>query len=115
MGGRGTSSSKKAMYKKPVEKKEVEQKKPSRKEKAIAVLGEAISDFIKTQVNVDINKYRDEKTKRFDTRRYITVDWKRMPQTERQQLSHLTIASYSKTIDIEKQGTWMALIKFKYK
>ena len=95
---KATQSTKKPKSKKPKEKKP----KLSRKESA----AQNTRDFIKHQVNVDIDKYRDDFTKQFDNTKITNVDWKRIPRTERQQIEHLQ-AAYGGAIKLHNNGAWM--------
>ena len=69
------------------------------------------ADWIKNQVNVDIEKYRDSATKQFDRRGYITVDWKSMPRTERAYIEQLA-QKYPNRIQLFSAGAWAKQIKF---
>ena len=68
--------------------------------------------WIKNQVNVDIEKYRDSATKQFDRRGYITVDWKNMPRTERAYIEQLA-QKYPNRIQLFDAGSWAKQIRFK--
>ena len=69
-------------------------------------------DWIKNQVNVDIEKYRDNATKQFDKRGLITVDWKRMPRAERAYIEQLA-TKYPNRIQLFDAGAWAKQIRFK--
>ena len=69
-------------------------------------------DWIKNQVNVDIEKYRDNATKQFDKRGFITVDWKRMPRAERAYIEQLA-TKYPNRIQLFDAGAWAKQIRFK--
>lgn len=69
-------------------------------------------DWIKKQTNVDIEKYRDAQTKQFDKRGVVTVDWKRMPRTERAYIEDIA-RRYPNRIQIFDMGSWAKQIIFK--
>lgn len=69
-------------------------------------------DWIKNQVNVDIEKYRDSATKQFDKRGFITINWKNMPRTERAYIEQLA-QKYPNRIQLYDAGAWAKQIKFK--
>lgn len=69
-------------------------------------------DWIKNQVNVDIEKYRDSATKQFDKRGLITVDWKRMPRAERAYIEQLA-TKYPNRIQLFDAGAWAKQIRFR--
>lgn len=68
--------------------------------------------WIKKQVNVDIEKYRDSATKQFDKRGFITIDWKSMPRTERAYIEQLA-QKYTNRIQLFDAGSWAKQIRFK--
>ena len=68
-------------------------------------------EWIKNQVNVDIEKYRDSATKQFDMRGFITVNWKNMPRTERAYIEQLA-QKYPNRIQLFDAGAWAKQIKF---
>lgn len=74
-----------------------------------------IPNFIKNQTGIDINKYRDDTTRRFDKRSYINIDWSSMPASARRSLELLSRANYSTNIQLEDQGAWMKAIRIKKK
>ena len=120
MGGRGSSSSRlaaKKPQKTPTNKKTVKpQKTPTNKKTVKPVTLKSAKDipnFIKNQTGIDINKYRDDTTRRFDARFYINVDWASMPASARRSLELLSRANYSTTIQLEDQGAWMKAIRIK--
>ena len=111
MGGRGSrgSRSSRLAAKKP-------QKTPTNKKTVKPVTLKSAKDipnFIKNQTGIDINKYRDDTTRRFDARFYISVDWASMPASERRSLELLSRANYSTNIQLEDQGAWMKAIRIK--
>lgn len=69
-------------------------------------------DWIKKQVNVDIEKYRDSATKQFDKRGFITINWKNMPRTERAYIEQLA-QKYPNRIQLFDAGAWAKQIRFK--
>lgn len=69
-------------------------------------------DWIKKQVNVDIEKYRDSDTKQFDKRGFITVNWKGMPQTERAYIEQLA-TKYPNRIQLFDAGVWAKQIRLR--
>lgn len=69
-------------------------------------------DWIKNQVNVDIEKYRDSATKQFDKRGFITINWKRMPRTERAYIEQLA-QKYPNRIQLFDAGAWAKQIRFR--
>ena len=75
-------------------------------------LAQDISDYLSTQVKLDIDKYRDSTTKGFDTENYINIDYKAMPKTEQQKLNQALNKPYS-PFTSEMSGTWMLTIQKK--
>lgn len=69
-------------------------------------------EWIKNQVNVDIEKYRDSATKQFDKRGYITIDWNKMPRTERAYIEDIA-RRYPNRIQLFDMGAWGKQIRFK--
>lgn len=69
-------------------------------------------DWIKNQVNVDIEKYRDNATKQFDKRGFITINWKNMPRTERAYIEQLA-QKYPNRIQLFDAGAWAKQIRFR--
>lgn len=59
---------------------------------------------------LDISKYHE---KQFDGKGYITLDWKRMPQTVKQQI--LSINQSTNALEIVNYGAWGKWIKMKKK
>lgn len=84
--------------------------KPQRKEDKNARM--TAGDWIKNQVNVDIEKYRDNATKQFDKRGFITINWKNMPRTERAYIEQLA-QKYPNRIQLFDAGAWAKQIRFK--
>lgn len=77
-----------------------------------AQLAKDISDYLNEQVNVDIDKYRDQTTKNFDGENAINIDWKSMPKTEQQKVSQALNKRYS-PFRAEMSGVWMLTIQRK--
>lgn len=69
------------------------------------------ADWIKNQVNVDIEKYRNSATKQFDKRGFITIDWKNMSRTERAYIEQLA-QKYPNRIQLFDAGAWAKQIRF---
>lgn len=117
MGGRGSSgganvkAKPKSRFSKVVEKQT--QPEPEPKKKTTTAFSPA--EFVKTQTGVDLEKYRDSTTRRFDKRGVIIVDWKRMPETARQKIMVLSTRQYTNNIEIEEFGTWGMQIRKKRK
>ena len=70
------------------------------------------ADFIKEQTGLDINKYRDEATRRFDKRNSILVDYKRMSKTDQQKFGEALRQKYS-PYKTEVFGAWGVEIRLK--
>ena len=64
----------------------------------------SIVDFFKKQVNVDIEKYRDNSTKNFDSQNVLNIDWNAVPKTEQQKLLQVINKPYSPFV-AQKSGT----------
>ena len=73
-----------------------------------------ITDFIKKQTNVDVNKYRDDFTSRFEVKDGVLLYWKDMPKTEKQTIQNLG-NRYGNKLTFEDVGAWGKLIRFKGK
>ena len=73
-----------------------------------------ITDFIKKQTNVDVNKYRDDFTSRFEVKDGVLLYWKDMPKTEKQTIQNLG-NRYGNKLAFEDVGAWGKLIRFKGK
>jgi hypothetical protein len=111
MGGRGGSF---AVKEKAVVKKQSEQPKQKQsKQKAKQGKPVTIQKFIQEQVGVDIDKYRDETTRRFDMQGGINVDWKRMPEDAKNKIQRLAAMQYDTNISLEDNGAWMKLIRIR--
>ncbi|MGF7108254.1 hypothetical protein [Treponema pedis] len=67
---------------------------------------QALIDFIKYLTNIDISKYADD---RYSTRRYLTVDWKKIPVNDQNTLRYVA-HQYGKFTIAENGGLGMALI-----
>lgn len=72
-----------------------------------------IVDYVKKQVGVDLNKYRDgDGTSANTTSRWdkdgpkVAVDWKNMPETDRQKLRQLAAAYGGDKLRLEQGGSW---------
>ncbi len=80
--------------------------KPSRKEKA----AQKTRDWIKNQIDVDIDKYRNDTTRRFDNTKLTNVDWSSMPKTERRRIEELA-SRYGGSLKLHNNGAWMKAIQ----
>lgn len=72
----------------------------------------SIADFIKTQTKVDINKYRDDFTSRFEVKDGALIYWKDVPRTEKQSILNLG-NRYGGKLTFEDVGSWGKLIRMK--
>lgn len=87
--------------KKPKEKEQKKKTRPSKKKTE-----QIVRDYIKQQVDVDIDDYRDDYTRRFDGARWVNLDWAGMPRTVRQKIQSATVPKYSK-VRLEATGATM--------
>lgn len=71
-----------------------------------------IVEFIKTQTNVDVNKYRDDFTAKFEVKDGVLLYWKDVPKTEKQTIQDLR-RRYNGKLNLEDVGAWGKLIRFK--
>lgn len=71
-----------------------------------------IADFIRKQTKVDINKYRDDFTSRFEVKDGALLYWKDVPKTEKQAIQDLG-NRYGGKLTFESVGSWGKLIRFK--
>lgn len=70
----------------------------------------SVVDFVREQIGINLEKYRDETTRRFDKRGMITVDYQSMPKNEQRSLELLAV-QYGGSLEISRSGTWMAHIR----
>ena len=91
--------------------KERAEKRQATREKQSKNKRETAGEWIKNQTNVDIEKYRDDETRKFDRRGYITIDWKSMPQTERAYLEDIA-RRYPNRLQMFDMGSWGKQLKF---
>lgn len=77
---------------------------------------ERIIGFVDKQINVDLNRWRDDFTAQFEVSDGVLVYWKDIPATIRQEINNLA-KHYKgdKELDIESVGVWGKLIKFRSK
>lgn len=86
------------------EKQRTKEKKTlNRKEKN----AKNIRDYIKHQVNIDIENYRDETTRRFDNSKLVNVDWKKMSHNQQNAIKGLKNA-----VRLHPNGAWMMGIEY---
>ena len=86
------------------EKQRTKEKKTlNRKEKN----AKNIKDYIKHQVNIDIENYRDETTRRFDNSKLVNVDWKKMSHNQQNAIKGLKNA-----VRLHPNGAWMMGIEY---
>lgn len=65
-----------------------------------------IIDFILTQTGVDLNKYRDSATRRFDTKTRFNVDWGMMSEPDKRKVRNL-YHKYPHKFTMELCGVWL--------
>lgn len=70
------------------------------------------SDYIKEQVGIDISKYRNAASQRFEKRGQITIDISKMKKTEKNKLQTALNQKYSPFTG-EQSGTWLFTISMK--
>ncbi len=73
-----------------------------------------ITNFIRSQTNIDISKYRDDFTSRFEVKDGVLLYWKDVPKTEKQTIQNLG-TRYGNKLTFEDVGAWGKLIRFKGK
>ena len=66
---------------------------------------QAVIDFVKHQINIDLEDYRDETTKRFDGRRGFSINWKAMGRNDQYNMKEL--ARKSGRFNLHDGGAWM--------
>lgn len=71
-------------------------------------------DFVQHQLGIDLNKYRDDTTKRFDGRGFVTIDAKSVPKSDWRKIEMLA-ADHGGSMEIARSGTWMAQLRMKKK
>lgn len=71
-------------------------------------------DFVQHQLGLDLNKYRDSTTKRFDGRGFVTIDAKSVSKSDWRKIEMLA-ADYGGSMEIVRSGTWMAQLRMKKK
>lgn len=77
---------------------------------------ERIIGFVDKQINVDLNRWRDDFTARFEVPDGVLVYWKDIPATVRQEINNLANRyKGDKELYIESVGAWGKLIKFRSK
>ena len=67
-----------------------------------------LTDYISQMVSVDISKYHEES---FDGKGYVTLDWKRMPKSDKSKIENL--ANQYNHLEIVDYGAWGKWIKYK--
>lgn len=72
----------------------------------------SIAYFIKKQTKVDINKYRDDFTSRFEAKDGALIYWKDVPKVEKQSILNLS-TKYGGKLLFEDVGSWGKLIRLK--
>lgn len=70
-------------------------------------------DYIREQVGIDLNKYRNNVTRGFDKRTGINVNWKAMPTNEKNTIERLSRQYGGRFFDVVDNGAWMKFIRFK--
>lgn len=73
-----------------------------------------IVNYISKQTGIDLNKYRDDTTRKSDKRDGINVDWSSMSKSDRQKVTDLA-NRYGGRFTLEDNGAWMKLIRIKKK
>lgn len=68
--------------------------------------------YVKQQTNVDLDKYRDEHTRRWDKRNTIHVDWKSMPSVDRGYLMLAAQQSHA-PFTLTQGSAWTMALQFK--
>lgn len=71
--------------------------------------------YINKQVGVDLNKYRDDTTRKFDRRDGISIDWDSVPKNDRQKILDLANRYGGDRYSVEDNGAWMKFIRIKKK
>lgn len=73
-----------------------------------------IIDFVNTQINVDLNQYRDDFTARFESPNSVLVYWKDIPATVKQEIYNLQ-NQYGGRIQLDDMGAWGKTIRLRRK
>ena len=71
-------------------------------------------DFVQHQIGIDLNKYRDDTTKQFDGRGFVTIDAKSVSRSDWRKIEMLAL-DYGGSMEIVRSGAWMAQIRMKKK
>lgn len=125
MGGRGGASGLAAkqttLSERPAKvKREAEAYRESqRKEKATESVKKdtarqaGIVSYISEQTGVNLNKYRDDTTRKYDKRGGINIDWNNVPKGDRQKILDLANRYGGGRYSVEDNGAWMKFIRIK--
>ena len=118
MGGRGSGSKRGSGADNPKSRfgNPVKTLKKVTKEKTAAPTLKTAKDIIpwvKSQVDVDLDKYRTKAAKRFENRRRIVIDLEAMPKTESRSLLLLEHQKYSNNIELKSLNPWLYEIRVK--
>lgn len=70
-------------------------------------------EFIKKQVDIDLNDYRDETTRSFDKRNFLNVDWKSMSRDTQRKIYQAVNAYGGQKIIMQDSGSWMKSFSLK--
>jgi len=68
-----------------------------------------IRDYLYHQVDVELDRYRNDQTRQFDTHRMIFLDWNAMSKRDQQKVEDAIYAPYS-NYTLQSAGSWMKCI-----
>ena len=72
-----------------------------------------IVNYIYEQTGVNLNKYRDDTTRKYDKRDGINIDWNSIPKVDRQKILELSNRYGGGKYSMEDNGSWMKFIRIK--
>lgn len=72
-----------------------------------------IVSYISEQTGVNLNKYRDDTTRKYDKRDGINIDWNNVPNGDRQKILDLANRYGGGRYSVEDNGAWMKFIRIK--
>lgn len=72
-----------------------------------------IVNYISEQTGVDLNKYRDDTTRKYDKRDGINIDWNNVSKGDRQKILDLANRYGGGRYSVEDNGAWMKFIRIK--
>lgn len=71
-----------------------------------------IIEYVNKQIGIDLEKYRNNFTKRWENENEIIIEWREMKKTDFRKLE-LLVASKNSHIRMENVGAWGKMIAYK--